>query len=114
MNLGTAYRLPIKRRVEGDTDAHGNPVVSWSTVFYLDAYSIAPAYSNEPFEAGREAVITGLTVLAPKPKKFTLDEDDLVVIDGVDYSIKGEVANWNQGPFGFEPGISVTLEKVGG
>lgn len=113
MNLGTSYRVPVKRRVAGATDDHGNAVDTYEATHFLDAYSIAPAYSNEPFEAGREAVVTGLTVLAPKPD-FDIDEDDLLVINGDDYSIKGEVADWNMGPFGFEPGISITLEKVGG
>lgn len=110
--MPTPFTIGIKRHQTGATDAHGNKVESWAAPIYVGVYSIAPAMSNEPFEAGRELVITGLTVLAPATVE--IDRRDIVVIDGEDYTVEGEAGNWNQGPFGFEPGISVSLRRVEG
>jgi hypothetical protein len=110
--LPTPYVVGVRKRVTGAKDAHGNKVVTHGATTFISVYSIAPAYSNEPFEAGRQAVVTGLTVLAPSGT--TIDEDDLVVIDDKNYEVDGEIASWDRGPFGFLPGVSITLKRVEG
>jgi len=112
MNLKAKHKLGIKRYLEGATDAHGNPVEGWGPVEYVDVYAIAPTSSTEPFSSGREAVITGLTVLAPPG--LELSAKDRAVIGDEEYTIEGNLADWNTGPFSFKPGVSINLKKVEG
>lgn len=112
MNLPTPYEVGIKRHVAGAKDAHGNKSESWLDPEFVRVYSIAPTSSQEPPEAGRGAVITNITVLAPPT--VTVDRLDRIVIGEDEYTVEGEVGNWNQGPFGFTPGISITLKRVSG
>lgn len=112
MSLEVTQTIKVKRHQEGSSDAHGNPVESWASPISVGVYSIAPASSTEPSEAGREAVVTGLTVLAPADT--VIDRLDRVEVNGEEFTIEGDVGNWNQGPFGFLPGISFSLKRVDG
>lgn len=112
MDLALTQTIGVKKYAEGATDAHGNNVGGWSQPIYVGVYSIAPTASNEPYEAGREAVITGLTVLAPSGTKVS--RLDRVIVAGEEYTVEGEIANWDMGPFGFTPGISFNLKRVEG
>lgn len=112
MDLVTAYEIGVKRYQEGAEDAHGNSVDSWSAPIKVSVYSVAPTTSDEPFQAGRDSVITGLTVLAPTGTQ--IGPYDRVIWLGEEYSVKGDIGDWNHGPFGWEPGIEFHLEKVSG
>lgn len=112
MTLVATYPLGIKRYQEGATDAHGNPVESWSAPETVDVFAVAPTASSEPFQAGRDAVITGLSVLAPLG--VVLDPRDRAVWHGQEYAIEGEPADWSNGPFSFKPGLQFNLKKVDG
>lgn len=112
MNLKAKYKLGVKRYLEGSTDAHGNPVEGWGPVEYLDVYAIAPTSSAEPAASGREAVITGLSVLAPVGVQ--IDAKDRAVIGDKEYTIEGDLADWNTGPFDFKPGVQINLKRVDG
>lgn len=108
------HTIGVRHHEAGATDAHGNQVDSWSDPIPLEVYSIAPATSAEPFEPGREAVITGLTVLAPNDAVTLIGPRDRVVVNGEEYTVEGDIADWGQGPFGWSPGISFNLERVEG
>ena len=112
MNLKAKYQLGIKRYQEGAEDAHGNPVEGWGSVEYVDVYSIAPTSSTEPSSTGREAVITGLSVLAPVGTD--IDAKDRAVWRDEEYTIEGDLADWTIGPFSFKPGVQFNLKKVDG
>lgn len=112
MTLRPKYKLGIKRYQEGAEDAHGNPVEAWGVPELVDVYAIAPTSSTEPSEPGRAAVIDGLSVLAPDD--FEIDAKDRAVYKGSEYSIEGNLANWNEGPFSFQPGFQFNLKKVEG
>jgi head-tail adaptor len=112
MTLKAKYQLGIKRYQEGATDAHGNPVESWGSVENVAVYAVAPSFSNEPAGSGRDAVITGLSVLAPLGTD--IDAKDRAVWNSEEYTIEGDLADWTNGPFDFEPGIQFNLKKVDG
>lgn len=112
MNLTANYQLGIKRYQEGVTDAHGNPVESWSAPETVDVFAVAPTSSTEPPASGREAVISGLSVLAPVG--VLVAPRDRAVWNGEEYSIEGELADWTTGPFGFLPGVQFNLRRVEG
>lgn len=112
MTFTAKYTLGIKQYQEGATDAHGNPVESWGSVTNVQVFSVAPTTSSEPFQSGREAIVTGLSVLAPT--SVSVGPKDRVVWNSEEYTIEGELADWTKGPFSFQPGIQINLKKVDG
>jgi hypothetical protein len=112
VSLRAKYKLGIKRYLEGAEDAHGNPVEGWGPVEYVDVFAIAPTSSQEPSEPGRAAIIDGLTVLAPDD--YGITARDVAVYRDSEYSIEGNVADWNTGAFSFKPGYQFNLKKVEG
>lgn len=106
------YLVGVKRYETGGEDAHGNPIDGHAeTPVYVEVYGIAPTTSTEP-EPGRNLVVTGYTLLAPKGTN--IGPHDLVVIDGENYKVKGEVGDYNRGPFGYEPGVTISLTRAEG
>lgn len=112
MTLTAKHTLGIKRYLEGAEDAHGNPVEGWEPAEYVKVFAVAPTSSQEPSESGRDAVITGLTVLAPVD--VVIDAKDRVLWNGIEYTVEGDVADWTTGPFNFKPGIQFNLKRVDG
>ena len=102
------------RRPTTTTDRYGNTVSDWSdpTDTTADALAIYPRSEGDPeINAGRTAVIVGLTVLLP------IDTDvaptDRMVVRSVVYAIEGEPGEY-RAPWGWEPGIEVALRRVDG
>lgn len=112
MTLTAKYTLGIKRYQEGAEDAHGNPVESWGSVEDVAVYAVAPSFSNEPDQSGRDSVITGLSILAPL--SVVIGAKDRAVWKSDEYTIEGELADWTYGPFSFKPGVQFSLKKVNG
>lgn len=111
MRLKALHTIGHKAYVEGAEDAHGNVVTAWAPEQPLRVYGIAPRGSNEPTESGRNAVVSGYSVLAPVA---VIGPRDRLVIFGDTYEVQGEVQNWNTGPFGWTPGVEVLCERVEG
>lgn len=108
--------LGIKRRVEGERDRYGNPVVSYAGPVEWPVYSVAPRVSSEPSEENRDPVIRGLTVHAPLdgPRPGS---HDLVVHGGQDWDVVGDVGEWDKNPHVEETrhrGIVVNLDRTEG
>lgn len=95
----------------GAKDAHGNVTLSWDDPVDLAVYAIYPRYSQEP-EPDRPLVVVGLAVLAPTGT--TVDPFDRFVIDGEEYEVEGEVADWTRGPFDYSPGVEIVLKRAEG
>lgn len=112
MTLEVTQTIGLRKHQRGARDAHGNTVESWANPIPIGVYSVAPASSTEPFEAGREAVITGLTILAPP--NTDVSRLDVLVVNGEEWAVEGDIANWGQGAFGWNPGLSINLKRVGG
>lgn len=106
------YFVSVKRwQEQGGEDAHGNAVEGYAAPVQVEVYAIAPSTSAEP-ESGRNLVVTGYTLLAPPGT--VIGPHDLVVLDGEDYKVDGDPGNWNRGPFGYTPGVSISLTRAEG
>ena len=105
------YLVGVKRYETGVEDDHGNPSEGYAAPAYIEVYGIAPTTSAEP-ESGRNLVVVGYTLFAPPGT--VVGPLDLVEIDGKDYKVDGEPADWGRGPFGYAPGVSITLTRAEG
>lgn len=95
----------------GATDAHGNPVDQWADAVDVAVYGYGPPVRTEEAEQGGTQVVQGLQVLAPT---FPVDPRDRFVIDSKVYEQIGESAVWDNGPFGFVPGMLLRVKRVQG
>lgn len=57
-------------------------------------------------------LITYKIVQVPDPESYSLR--DKVTLGGLDYFVSGDVMDYTTGPFGFEPGGEVFVERVAG
>ena len=106
------FNLGRKAWTPGEaTDAHGNGVSSFAEEAPFPVYSVAPVTTAEP-DAGRTLVTEKLSVLAPAGS--TLDPRDVFVIDGTDYEVDGEIADWTKGPWGWAAGVQFHLRRARG
>lgn len=111
--------LGIKRRVEGERDRYGNPVVSYADPVEWPVYSVAPrgqAGLSEPFEANRDPILRGVTVHAPVDGPRP-GPHDLVVLGGLDWDVVGDVGVWDDNPHvpaTRHRGIVVNLDRTEG
>jgi hypothetical protein len=94
----------------GAEDPHGNPEDSWADPVAVKVYGYGPRTAST--EPGGTQVIVGLTVYAPK--SLQVSPRDQFVVDGLRYDVDGELGDWTNGPFGFEPGIEFNLKRVEG
>lgn len=112
MTLPTPFTIGVKRHVAGSVDRYNNPTDTWSAPVAVLVYGIVPTSSDEPFEIGRNAVVTGLTVLAPVGT--VIGAKDRVVIDSDEYEVDGDIADWSNGPFSWSPGMEIKLKRAVG
>lgn len=95
----------------GAVDSHNNPKDDWAAPVDVLVYGYGPPIRTEEAEPGGTQVIQGIQVLAPT---FPVDPRDRFVIDTLTYMVIGETAVWDNGPFGFEPGMTIRLRRVEG
>lgn len=114
MTFPIAGTIPWRRAKPGGLDAHSNPAVEFETPIPFSYIGISPRSDGqtEPRMAGRDAVIIGLTVLAPPSPKPS--PHDRFLIDGEEFEVDGEIGDWTRGPYGFQPGISFALRRAEG
>lgn len=94
------------------SDNNGDPIPDTRTGGAIAGCGIAPRYSTEPTERGRQGVIVGLTVYAPAGSDI-LSTDSLTVRGGT-YVVDGEPAQWRSPFTGWAPGIEVAVRKAVG
>lgn len=109
--------LTILHRVEGETDWTGNPKDTWEPVPW-PVYAVAPRAQQEPGEANRESVLTGVTVFAPADGPTPAPTDRVAASDGGrDWEVVGEVGRWDNNPHvaaTVQRGIVVNLQRTEG
>lgn len=95
------------------TDRYNNTVIDWSSPASVDVAgcAVAPRASSEE-NAGRTAVIVGLSLYAPAGTDIL--PTDRVVVRGVTYEVDGEPGEWVNPLTGARPGIEVALKRVTG
>lgn len=96
----------------GAVDSHGNPVDTWAAPVDVDVYYYGPPtrIPNDP-EPGGTQIIHDIEVGAPT---FVVGSRDRFVIENRTYEVTGDPQVWDNGPFGYQPGMVVKLRKVEG
>lgn len=108
----TPWTIQLRRYLGEVEGPKGTRVKAWADPEPARVYSVAPVTLTEPDEAGRTIVLDTLSVLAPPEVKVSA-YDRVEWLEDT-YEVEGTPANWTTGPFGFEPGLEITLKKVNG
>lgn len=108
------WTITVHEHTYGERDEYGErkdvyldrdePVMGW-----------APASAGtEPFEQGRRTVVADLDVYGPPGLSVkSLDEVTIPVGSASGrYKVEGDVEDFNHGPYGFTPGVRVSLTRV--
>lgn len=109
--MRAVYTVGHRRYVSGLKDSHGNVRDGWADPEDFAVYGIAPLASSEP-EPGRMEVVSGISLLAPAGA--SVDSRDRFVVDGVEYDVAGDLADYSRGPFGFAAGLVINLTRTEG
>jgi len=94
------------------TDAYGDPLPITRIGGDITGCAVAPRYSSEPTERGRQGVIVGLTIYPPAGSDILFT--DQVRVRGVLYDIDGDPAEWENPFTGDTPGMEVALKRAVG
>lgn len=113
--VGYPYGEPVTRiRAPIATDRYGNQIRDWARAerATMGRWGVAPRTSTEPREAGRDAVITGLTLYGP-PGVDVLPSDRLEVRGHV-WEVEGEPQVWISPLTGWAAGVVVDVRRAEG
>lgn len=106
------------RSSPGGVDQYGDAIASTETrdavpgAFTSPRMSESMAFQGVGNDRTRAGVVVGLTLFVPYG--FDLTHTDQVEVDGVLYSIDGEVGPWRQPMTGWKAGASVALTRAAG
>lgn len=111
--LPTPYTIQHIPHTGSGTDAHGNPVDTYGTPVDVAVHGWAPPTADqEPFEAGRSAVVRDLDVYLPDGSMFR--PKDRASVAGVLYEVVGHPEDYTTGPFRWAAGWRLNLKRVEG
>lgn len=108
MKLG-ADNVTVRRSTTGGVDAYGNDTVTTANLT-ISGCLITPRGSGGEDTAGRDQVITGVSLFAPATPQI-LATDTVELPDGFTYQVEGEPGRWSAGPIRFQ---QVALRRVTG
>jgi SPP1 family predicted phage head-tail adaptor len=100
------------RSSPGGVDQYGDPIPSTETRKVIAGAFVGPRESNDLSDAGRVGVIVGLSLFAPYDADIV--KTDEIEVDGVRFTIDGEVGRWRHPLTGWEAGLTAALERVEG
>lgn len=105
----TVYRLPY---LAGTADRYSNATDSWGAEQPVAGCAFDPGGSQEPFQSGRDAVVSSPRIFDPNLTAWS--PYDRVRVGDRTYSVQGDPSLW-QNPFtGWAPAVEVRLEAVDG
>lgn len=116
----TPWSVGVHTFSDGGTDAHGNPIVTYTPPLSEPGTPV-PVYgwfvpsSTEPVLAGHDRVIVDVQLLVPPG--FPAGPRDVVDVPGGpagQFTVVGYPEDYTHGPFGWAPGAVVNLRKVDG
>lgn len=114
----TPYTLRVRALTRGPVDDFGNATSEWVERDWA-VYFIAPGAMDEPRGSSqvgsinRELSLIEYTIGAPESTDAPTEYDE-VQVDGAWFKVNGRPKNFNRGPFGFRPGITVELRSENG
>lgn len=106
------------RSSPGGVDQYGDPITSTESREVIPAAFVAPrmsesmAFQGVGNDRSRSGVVVGLTLFVPYG--FDLVHTDRVEVDGIPYSVDGEVGAWSQPQTGWRAGSTVALARAAG
>lgn len=107
MPLPLPHSIGVRHFIPGEEDAHGNPVDFWSPPVERAVHGLAPGVQDVPSNPNRDLSIIEWTVYAPAG--FQIDDRDIVVIGGKEFTVEGHVKDYTLGPWD-NPVAGVTFE----
>lgn len=106
------FTAQVRKFQPGATDVHGNPEESWAPATEHKVFGWSAPTSTEPKLAGHDRVTVDVELLAPEG--FPSGPRDLVILNGTEFEAVGYPEDFNNGPFGFRPGLVVNLRRIEG
>lgn len=103
--------IPItvtRQAAQNGEDAHGAPVIETITIT-VKGCAWAPGTSKDSREQFGTRTRTGGTVYAPKDAVFF--PTDIVTIEGIDYTVDGEIGVWRSPFTGQIKGIEFAVQR---
>lgn len=94
--LPTPHTVGVRAFQDGATDAHGNPVAAWGDPVEVPVHALSPG-SDEPPSPHRDLSVVEWTVYAPAGTQ--VGPRDLVLVDGREFTVEGEVRDYTRGPW---------------
>lgn len=94
------------------TDSYGDPLPITRTGGDITGCAVAPRYSTEPTERGRQGVIVGLSIYAPTGSDILFT--DLIEVRGQVYMVEGDPGDWVNPFTGWAPGMEIALKRAAG
>ena len=109
----TPYTVTREPYQAGATDPLGNPVDSWGAAVSVPVHGWAPPSADQlPFEQNRSQIERDLDLYVP-PSTVSAPRDHWT-IDGTVYEQQGHAEDFTHGPFGFNAGLRINLNRVEG
>jgi hypothetical protein len=100
--------VQVRRWRPGTGSAHSGGAGTWDDPVPFPIMGWSPSLSSEsPIEGGANRVLTRRTVYAWQ----MLSHRDILVMDGHEWQVTQDVSDWNQGPYGWQPGYVFTVEQ---
>lgn len=96
----------------GSDDAHGNSADSWGSDAAIHGCMFAPGSDQEPFEAGRNAVVSTPTLYAPAGT--VAGPRDRITVRGKAYEVVGYPGDWRWPVDNRGAGVVIALRRVEG
>ena len=104
--------VTIVRQSPGGTDSYGDPIDSTESRIDIEGVAVAPRYSSEPTERGRQGVVVGLTIYPPANSGFLFS--DQVEVRGELFDMEGDPGEWENPFTGDTPGAEIALKRAAG
>ena len=101
------YVLGVRRFTTGAVDEFGNPTDSWADPTDWPVRSWSSTTATEPGAEHRDLSVVVFSIYADKSSEMP-GVRDLVVIEGREYAVDGEPADWTHGPWE-NPAAGVTV-----
>lgn len=107
----TPFSVQTMKRTLGDPDRYGEREEAWGAPVDQKVYGWSPPGPEEElFSANRNAIVHDLNVYVPSG--FDCAADDRVIISGETYRCVGDNRDYNNGPFGYTPGLVIRAKRV--
>lgn len=107
------YTVETRAYSESGFDSRGRPVESWADPVSQGVYGWYMPDSRETALVGANQV--EVTVVLLVPETFSVGAHDKVIVSGLgELDVLGLPQDYNNGPFGWRPGLVVRLGRIDG